>query len=318
VNDEDLAYAKIRLDEASLKFALENLSNFESPMARSLVWGTVWDAARDGEINIHDYINLVVNHIGSETESTTLLVQLRQLLTSATIYLPLDQRKQTGEKVSASLLSLLRNAKPGSDAQLQFAKFFAQLATGEQQVKALADIHTGSEVIEGLKVDTDLAWELLIGLTAAGAAGEAEIANALAADNTANGQKAAAAARATIASTKQQTWQKLTETDDYSNALVQAASAAFGRTNDAQVLQPFVSKYFAEAKKIWGSKTFKIAEYLLENLYPIQLASEELYESTKNWLDSEDWSDLASMKRIMVENLASLERALKVQKVASK
>ncbi|MEI6591306.1 MAG: ERAP1-like C-terminal domain-containing protein, partial [Actinomycetes bacterium] len=174
------------------------------------------------------------------------------------------------------------------------------------------------EAIAGLKIDTDLKWELLIGLAAKGAAGEAEIAAALAADNTANGQKAAAAARATIASTKQQTWHTLTATDEYSNSLVESASAAFGRTHDVSILQPFVDRYFAEAKTIWASKTFKIAEYLLENLYPIQLASPELYQATKTWLETQDWSELASMKRIMVENLAALERALKVQAVASK
>jgi hypothetical protein len=57
---------------------------------------------------------------------------------------------------------------------------------------------------------------------------------------------------------------------------------------------------------------------LLENLFPIQLASQKLYDETKAWIDSEDWSELASMKRIMIENLAMLERALKVQAASKK
>jgi aminopeptidase N len=313
INDEDLGYAKIRLDSASLACAKANLSGFESAMARSLVWGTVWDAARDAEISVHEYIDLVLDHIASETESTTLLVQLRQLATATRLYVPNAERNATREKVSAGLLRLLREAKPKSDAQLQFAKVFAQLASGEKQLQALSDIHAGKEQIDGLAIDTDLAWELLVGLVAGGKAGEPEIAAALAKDNTANGQKAAAAARAAVAADKAATWHKLTATNEYSNALVESASAAFGRGTDVSFLELFAEKYRAEAKMIWQTKTFKIAEYLLENLFPIQLASQKLYDDTKAWLESEDWSELASMKRILVENLAMLERALKVQ-----
>jgi len=38
INDEDLAYAKIRLDPDSLAFAIKNLQAISDPLARSLVW----------------------------------------------------------------------------------------------------------------------------------------------------------------------------------------------------------------------------------------------------------------------------------------
>ncbi|MHB1235319.1 MAG: aminopeptidase N, partial [Microbacteriaceae bacterium] len=49
INDDDLAYAKIRLDDASLAVALEHLAAIEQPLARALVWGSLWDSTRDGE-----------------------------------------------------------------------------------------------------------------------------------------------------------------------------------------------------------------------------------------------------------------------------
>ena len=48
LNDDDLTYAKIRLDEKSFETALTKLSQIEDPLARALVWGSVWDATRDG------------------------------------------------------------------------------------------------------------------------------------------------------------------------------------------------------------------------------------------------------------------------------
>ena len=49
LNDDDLAYAKIRLDDASLAVAIEHLADIDDPLARSLVWGAAWDATRDAE-----------------------------------------------------------------------------------------------------------------------------------------------------------------------------------------------------------------------------------------------------------------------------
>src|ERR1700712_923307 len=69
VNDDDLAYAKIRLDEESLETAIAHLATIESPLARSLVWGSVWDATRDAEARPRDFVRLVLNNVGSETES---------------------------------------------------------------------------------------------------------------------------------------------------------------------------------------------------------------------------------------------------------
>src|SRR5690606_8929039 len=79
VNDDDLAYAKIRLDEDSLNVAIEHLSDIESPLARALVWGSVWDSTRDAETSPGDYVKLVLGNIASETESTTIRLTLSQL-----------------------------------------------------------------------------------------------------------------------------------------------------------------------------------------------------------------------------------------------
>ncbi|MFM1950936.1 MAG: aminopeptidase, partial [Actinomycetota bacterium] len=80
LNDKDLAYAKVRLDAQSHKVALANLSAIEDSLARTLVWTAAWDATRDGEAPASDFIDLVLDHIGPETESTTILTLLRQLV----------------------------------------------------------------------------------------------------------------------------------------------------------------------------------------------------------------------------------------------
>ena len=316
LNDGDLAYAKIRLDDASRKVALANLSDIEDSLARTLVWTAAWDATRDGEAPASEFVKLVLRHIAAETESTTVTTLLRQLVTTGVLYVKESNREQTLSEIASGLMELTEAAKPGSDNQLQFAKFVPQFARTSQQLDWLEAVLSGSKKIAGLEVDQDLRWELLTGLVIGDRAGEAEIAKELERDNTANGQKFAAACRAAIPTeaAKQAAWHTLTETEDYSNTLVNSASLAFGRVNDLALLKPFADKYHEVALKIWNSRTYHIAAYLLTNLYPVQLASQELADRTKALIDKAEIKEKPALRRILVENLAGLERGLKAQK----
>ena len=56
LNDDDLAYAKIRLDDQSWSTALSHLADIADPLARALIWGAAWDATRDGEASPREFI----------------------------------------------------------------------------------------------------------------------------------------------------------------------------------------------------------------------------------------------------------------------
>ena len=315
LNDGDLAYAKIRLDNKSWSTALEHLGDIEDPLARTIVWGAALDASRDAEADPADFIRLVLAHISTETESTTMMTLLRQLVTTGNLYVNSADRQSALSQIADGLLRLARNAEAGSDAQLQFTKFFALFARSPQQVQALKALLTGEEQLDGLTIDADLKWELLTGLVVAGAAGHAEIDALVEQDRTANGEKAAAGARAAIpnAENKAATWRLLTETKELSNAHVQAASLAFNRVIDTELLRPYVEKYFASALSIWELHTFKIAEYLLVNLFPIQLADESTAAAARKAIADPKFKAIPALHRILVENLDNLERALKCQ-----
>ena len=316
LNDGDLAYAKIRLDEDSRLVALENLSGIEDSLARTLVWTAAWDATRDGEAPARDFVQLVLNHIANETESTTVTTLLRQLITAGMLYVKPESREQVLSEIASTLISLTESAKPESDNQLQFAKFVPQFARDDEHMQWLKQLLAGEKVIAGLKVDQDLRWELPMGLVLGGRAGADEIDAELTRDNTANGQKLAAACRAAIptAEAKAEAWRVLTETEEYSNTLVNSASLGFVRVNDLSLLTPYVQKYHDMALRIWNTRSYKIAEYLLPNLYPVALASEELAEQTRILIEKPEIKEKPALRRILVENLAGLERGLKAQK----
>lgn len=316
LNDGDLAYAKIRLDEKSRKIALQNLSGIEDSLARTLVWTAAWDATRDGEAPAREFVQLVLNHIATETESTTVTTLLRQLVTTGLLYVKEEAREQVLSEIADGLIRLTEQALPASDNQLQFAKFVPQFARTDSQLDWLQQVLSGEKKISGLAVDQDLRWELLTGLVVGSRAGLNEIEAELKQDNTANGQKFAAACKAALpsAADKKAAWHLLTETEEYSNTLVNSASLAFGRVNDLALLEPYMDKYHEVALNIWNSRTYHIAAYLLTNLYPVQLASEALASKTRALIEAAEIREKPALRRILIENLAGLERGLKAQK----
>jgi aminopeptidase N len=314
-NDDDLAYAKIRLDEQSLATAIEHLAAISDPLARALVWGSVWDATRDAETSPSDYVRLVLSNIASETESTTIRTTLTQLVQTARSYVAPARRAEVLAEVGDRLLELAKEAEAGSDAQFQFVKFFAAAASTPAHADALRALHDGSLALDGLEVDTDLRWELLEGLVLVGAAGEAEIDAALEADNTANGAQAAARARAAIptAEGKLAAFASVVDSAEQPNAIVRATAQGFQHTNDPAVLQPVVDRYFSSLTGIWESRSYHIADTLVSGLYPAGLADQQLVDATRAWLDANP--DVPALRRIVIESLSGVERALRVQAV---
>ncbi|MCU1472170.1 aminopeptidase N [Amnibacterium sp.] len=313
LNDDDLAYAKIRLDEESLESAIAHLSTIESPLARSLVWGSVWDATRDAEARPRDFVRLVLNNIGSETESTTLRTVLQQAALAASSYVAPEIREETLVALGDGVLALLRNAAPGSDAQFQFAKNLAALARTEEQLQAVRGLLSGAETLEGLSVDTDLRWELLIALVAGGKAGEAEITATLAADDTATGRESAAHARATIptAEGKRAAWASVVDSAALPNAMVRATCLGFRRAADRALLEPYVDEYFRVIEELWANRSYAIAEALARGLYPSPLADRRLVSASQQWLEAHP--EPTALRRVIVENAAAVQRALAAQ-----
>ena len=311
VNDDDLAYAKVRLDDQSLTTAISQLANIADPLARALVWGSAWDATRDAEMAPSAYVDLVLQNIETETESTTIRTTLAQVSTVARMYVTPARRGETLRRIADTMLTFAERATPGSDAQFQFLRTFAAIASTTEHGDVLRAIRSGDRTIDGITVDTDLDWDLLEGMVLAGVAFEADIDFALAADNTANGAQAAARLRATIptAEGKRAVFEMLRDDASVPNALVDHSTRGYLHVNDASAFEPLVADYFAAIENIWENRTYKIAEYFAEGLYPAVLATKELAQTTREWLDSHPDAPSA-LRRLVSEGLAGVERAL--------
>ena len=314
LNDDDLTYAKIRLDADSLRTVERSLGSADSSLARSLMWGTLWDATRDAEYPARRFISVALAHIERENASTTLRTLLNQLVLAASSYVSPEHRDAALEQVGDALWRLAVDAEPGSDNQFQFVKMFAQVASTEEHLDLVFALLEESTLLEGLDIDTDLGWELLISLAAGGRATGEEIDAALENDRTATGQQSAAHARAALptAADKEAAWRSILERADAPNLIVRSTGIGFTRVNDRDLLTPFVDRYFNALIEVWENRSYAIAEEIIDGFFPAVLANDGLAQSARDWLDSHQDAP-AALRRLITEHLAGTERALAAQ-----
>ena len=318
INDDDLAYAKIRLDPQSESFAQSHLDKISSPLARSLVLSAAWDATRDAEMSATDFRRLVLGNIGAETESTTIRTALGQLQVATKLYADPSTVADIRPVVTDELWKLTEEAAAGSDLQFQLLKAFAQMACAPHHGETLLGLLEGTLTLPGREIDTDLRWELLGGRVLLGLAGSAEIDELLESDNTSNGQQAAARLRAMVPTSevKKQTFDELLSNDELANVIVRSMTAGIGHVNDPALLDGLIEPYFESLQHIWESRTYKMAEYLVEGLFPSAITSEALLDATNQWLETNDGP--AALRRIIVEHRAGLVRARQAQECDSR
>jgi aminopeptidase N len=314
VNDDDLAYAKIRLDEHSLGTALGRPRALADSLPRALVLGAAWDMTRDAQMPASDYVSLVLGAIPGESDSNLLKVLLQQVATAAQVYTAPEKRQRVLDTLAAGLRSAAEGARPGSDAQLQLVTAWSQFARSEDDVRYLRDLLEGERVLDGLVVDQDMRWTLLTALAAAGAADEEEILLEQKRDDTATGRENAARALAArpTPEAKERAWTEALVQDGLPNSVIRAVAAGFTRVHDTELLKPYIRRYHDEVRGVWDSRTHAIAEALARGFYPLPVADEELLEATEAWL-AENQDVSSGLRRTIAENRDAVARALTAQ-----
>ncbi|MEW1893476.1 aminopeptidase N [Streptomyces sp. NBC_00523] len=315
LNDDDLSYAKVRLDEESLRVVTEHLGDFTESLPRALCWASAWDMTRDGELATRDYLALVLSGIGKESDIGVVQSLHRQVKTAIDLYATPQWRDAGLARWTEATLEQLRAAEPGSDHQLAWAQAFAATARTDEQLDLLGALLDGDQTVRGLAVDTELRWAFVERLAATGRADEKVIEAEYQRDRTAAGERHAATARAArpTAQAKAEAWAAVVESDTSPNAVHQAVITGFVQSDQRELLAPYTEKYFAAVKDIWesGSRSQDMVQQIVVDLFPSLQVSRATLDATDAWLASAEPS--AALRRLVSESRSGIERALRAQ-----
>ncbi len=314
VNDEDLTYCKIRFDEVSLDTLREHLGELSDPLARALCWSALWNLTRDGLMPARDYLALVERFAGAETDIGVLQMVQAWAQSALHHYSAPERRAEAGSRIAEGALRELRLAAPGSGHQLAWARFFAQVASADTELRMLRGLLDGSARIDGLDVDQELRWTFLASLAAQDEADEKAIAAELSRDDTASGKRHQVrllAARPSAA-VKAEAWAAVMDTDRLSNALVEATIAGFDQPNQRELLGPYAPRYFEAIERIWQERSIEIAMAIVRGLFPSTQGDATTLAAADAWLTGHPEAPPA-LRRLVLESRDDLARTLRGQ-----
>jgi aminopeptidase N len=314
INDHDQTYAKLRFDERSVETMKKYLGNLDDSLARGLIWASLWDSTRDGELAASDYITIALNALKGESDISMITATFMQIDTAIWAYVAPKNREAVRLAVANAAEALLDGAKPGSDSQLQYARAFANNAVTPAQFDRLKAMLDGS--VNGLTVDAELRWYIFLCGVKRGVFGPTEIAAEGDRDKTAHGKQYVAYAHAAIPTkeAKAAAFKSVT-TDDLSNTIHSYKCRGFNENIHWELLEDFVDQYFDAILKVWETKGFEIAETTATLTFPTWAISEATVTKAQHWLDVTGKDASNALRRSVTEGRDAMTRALKARAV---
>jgi aminopeptidase N len=312
VNDDDLTYAKIRLDDHSLSTLIDGIGDISDGLPRALAWSAAWDMCRDAEVAARDYVKLVLSGIRGVTDVAVAQSLLRQARLAVRQYADPAWRDTAFALLADALHELMTEAEPGSDFQLTYAQAFVSVAASDEHLAFVKGLLDGSSALDGLVIDTDLRWSLLRRLVVRGVAAEEEIDAELQRDPTAAGERHAAGDKAAVptAGAKAAAWDRIIA-GDLPNAVFRATLGGLLDVDDSALVEPYVEKYFAEVGRIWTSWSSDMSSTFAEVAYPFLVTEQSTVDRTTAYLAEQD--PPPALRRLLMEGRDGVSRAMRAQ-----
>ncbi|WP_326723791.1 aminopeptidase N [Streptomyces sp. NBC_00243] len=312
-NEADLTYAKIRLDETSLGTVLRGLSAIPDGLTRAVVWNTLRDMARDGELAPVAYLETAAAHLPEETDLA--LVQGVLSFAAAQVadrYVRPEERPAALAVLTSLCRDLIRRTEDGSHPGLRLTavRHFIDVAAHPDTISAWFSEGT---VPGGPELDPELRWRILGRLAVLGAIDDAVIDAELVQDPSATGQEGAARCRAALPDpqAKQAAWEAMFTTDDLSNYLFTATAQGFWQPEQADLVVEYVERFWPDAVALAARRGPAIAEAAGRWAFPVHAVTPETLALGEACLRDAD--PIPALRRKLADQLDDLGRALRVR-----
>ncbi|CNF13304.1 Probable aminopeptidase [Mycobacterium tuberculosis] len=311
VNDDDLAYATMRLDAESMTTLISRIGDIAEPLPRALCWSAAWEMTRMAEFRARDFVALVGRGLAVETE-VGVVQRLSQQAHAALETYGHPAWARSGWRDHIDRLLERAAAAPASDRQLAFVNAVAVGVLDDAQLDVVCGWLDGSIPLSGLVMDTDLRWRLTQALVAHGRAGDREIEAELERDPSATGQRHAERARALRPSpqAKEEAWRRAVH-DDLPGGTVESIISGFSHPAQRELLAPFAGRYFTEVADVWRRRTGEIAHQVALLLFPSWSIDRGTVATADAWLA--DDAHPPALRRLVAEGRDRMARALAVR-----
>ncbi len=198
-NYQDWGFVKVQLDKRSFATARANLSKVDDALLRSMLWQSLWDGVRDGQLPLNEFIQTALTNAPLEKDYT-LLNDVLGKVTASSQYLDAMNlnstwAKQTRVQLEDMAWNGVQANKGNENFQRAWFGTWLNLASSPAALERLQGILAGSTTVEGLNVSQDLRWSIIRRLNRYNVDGASALVESEAArDKSDTGQAAAIAA----------------------------------------------------------------------------------------------------------------------------
>ncbi|MEV0227544.1 aminopeptidase N [Streptomyces sp. NPDC050704] len=315
-NDLDLTYAKIRLDNVSEETAVRGISAVPDALTRAVLWNTLRDMVRDGDLDPAAYLEAARTHLPEETD----LAIVQGVLTFAATqvadrYLPAHDRPTALATLTSLCRDLIRRTEDGSNTGLRLIAVRHHIAVAAQPDTISAWFSEGT-VPGGPELDPELRWRILGRLAVLGAIDDAVIDAELVQDPSATGQEGAARCRAALPDpvAKRVAWDAMFATDDLSNYLFTATAQGFWQPEQTDLVRDYVTRYWTDAVAVAARRGPAIADAAGRWAFPVHAVSPATLRQGEQCLTEAD--PIPALRRKLADQLDDLARASRVREAA--
>ncbi len=311
LNDGDLAYARVAIDEPSMATMRESLSSIDDPLARVLCWNAAWDMVREGVLPSRRFLDLVVRHAGTEEDVETLQKLLGQGSSAATYYGAPANSDAARRKLADAVAPLLDAAEPGSDRQLTVARSWVSTSRDAGAIRALLE---GTAPREGLVIDIDFRTTLLANLALLDALTDADIDAMGEIDPTDQGRRRAVLLRGMRprAEAKAEAWGQAVNNRELDLQTRSMAAASIFQRDQDDLVFPYLAKYEETLPGLWAEEELIIALRLTGGLFPDSLIQPEAVDTVSRLLEKEL---PVPARKILLDGRDQLQRCLRAREV---
>ena len=334
-NYQDYGYGIFLLDEESRAYVLANIQNEKDDFLRAMMWGSLWDSVREGELNPKDYVELVVKNIRVETDESTIQTLLGRVSTAMNYYLPDKDRELLAPKIEAVLIGRMLIAKTIGQ-RITFFRAYLNIASTDNSQEILKKIlksngkpvelvTLGSVVgkapaieIPPLKTKDkfDIVTKLLI-LENKRIIGNNEAEKMLSElekmETSDEAKRYAYAAKAGIAAkeNKEKFWNDFVNDKEISESWIEAAFVSFNSIRHSDLTLPYLERSLAELPNLKKNRKIFFVNGWLAAFIGGQRSEQALAIVNKFLADNPNLDKDLRLK--ILENSDNLERAVKIR-----
>ncbi|WDE14670.1 aminopeptidase N [Thalassomonas haliotis] len=203
-NYQDWAFVKVNLDGRSFNTAKKQLSKVADPLLRSMLWQSLWDSVRDGQLPLNEYLEIALLNIEQEQDYTILGQVLSQISQGKNYLNRIYGPKHSRVKAISEQLEQLswRAALANKDDRNKLRRWFAYyrvFASSPQALGKLLRVLQGKITVDNLEIDQDKRWQIISQLSRfRHPMADELIEQELVRDNSDTGQKSALYARVLV------------------------------------------------------------------------------------------------------------------------